>query len=139
MGSGINLEAQLWAFVHSLGPCLWYAKSGLAFVCFVSLFFESWKVSRLMLALRSLTMLGMLMIFYSAWSNTALGPLGDIWFWSFYALYRVGIVWRLLPAIRAQMALQPPMPESLIWSYIKARGRIQALPIQRVSGRMVGK
>lgn len=118
----VVVNEELWGLIHQMSPYIWYVKSTAAGICFVLLFFQSWKVSKLVLGLRYMTIVGAALIAASIWPTphraiTALGPLGDITFWTFYALHNAALVWKLMPALRAQMALQPPFPEKVIMMY----------------------
>lgn len=115
-----NIEAELWALVHWMEPWIWYARAVAAFAAFVFLFFQPWKVSRTALFFRYLSMVGACLVGCSLF-NRPMGPLGDLIFWPSYAIYQSVMVWKMLPALRAQMRQQPSFPEATVLRYAFTR------------------
>jgi hypothetical protein len=115
-----NVEAELWSLVHWLEPSLWTVRALAAAAVFFLLFFQPWKVSRVALFFRYMSMIGAIVVGCSI-VNRPLGPLGDLIFWPSYMAYQAVMVYKMLPALLAQKRVGPAFPETTVLRYAFTR------------------
>lgn len=112
-----NLEILFWSYVQACEPWIWYLKDACAVWVLLLTLFLPYRMNRVLLLMRFWMCAGMATIFYS-WGNTSFGPIGDIVFWTGYAAYRTVQIFLHLPALRAEMHKQGPVPESTVFAYL---------------------